>query len=130
MAHKNVPARLLAPLAAPTSGAAAPFASGHLLHPLRGARDWRQLDTSGVIRDCVMSRAGPAAPETPFANARVWLLRLADGYKAWEGFSDAQGRYVAQGLEAGVDYIVVGIDPVRRYKAIGAGPVKAAKGQP
>ena len=55
-------------------------------------RDWRLVgDTSGTIRDRVMVKLTPSSPESPFASGRVWLLRLTDGYKAWEGWSDAQG---------------------------------------
>ena len=89
-------------------------------------RDYRQvIATTGVISDKVMIKLTASAPETPFASGRVWLLRLADGYKAWEGWSDAQGHYTATGLEAGVEYVAVGIDPYRNYKATGAGPVVA-----
>jgi hypothetical protein len=92
-------------------------------------KDWRLVaDTSGVIGDRVMIKLTPSSPETPFANGRVWLLRLADGYKAWEGFSDAQGYYTARGLEVGAAYIAVGIDPYAEHKATGAGPVIATAG--
>jgi hypothetical protein len=92
-------------------------------------RDWRLIaDTSGVIRDRVMIKLTPSSPETPFVNGRVWLLRLTDGYKAWEGWSNAQGYYAARGLEVGVAYIVVGIDPYAEHKATGAGPVIATSG--
>lgn len=80
----------------------------------------------GVITDRMMFRASPSSPEVPFATGRVWLLRLADGYKAWEGWSDAGGYYTATGLELGIEYIAVGIDPYRNNKATGAGPVVAA----
>lgn len=81
--------------------------------------------TTGVIADRVMFKATPSSPEAPFASGRVWLLRLADGYKAWEGWSNAGGYYTATGLELGVDYIAVGIDPFQNHKATGAGPVRA-----
>ena len=108
-------------------GAAPPdFCGGWPLPPLAASRrDFRHADSSGAITDRVMYRATPTSPEAPFANGRVWLLRLADGYKAWEGWSDAQGHYTATGLEAGVEYVAVGIDPCRNYKATGAGPVVA-----
>ena len=94
-------------------------------------RDWRLVgDTSGTIRDRVMVKLTPSSPESPFASGRVWLLRLTDGYKAWEGWSDAQGWYSARGLEVGVEYIAVGIDPYRDHKATGAGPVMAVKEAP
>ena len=91
--------------------------------------DYRQvIATTGVISDKVMIKLTASAPETPFASGRVWLLRLADGFKAWEGWSDSQGNYTARGLEIGVAYIVVGIDPYSEHKATGAGPVVAAAG--
>lgn len=91
----------------------------NLLHP--------HARSVGVISDRVMFKATPTAPESPFALGRVWLLRLADGYKAWEGWSDANGYYTATGLELGVEYIAVGIDPYRTHKATGAGPVTATE---
>ena len=109
-------------------GAPAAMYSGAALQPAVGAgqQDYRVVAaTTGTLSDRVMYRATPTSPEAPFANGRVWLLRLADGYKAWEGWSDAQGNYTATGLEVGVEYIAVGIDPYRNYKATGAGPVRA-----
>jgi len=94
-------------------------------YPYRGDRDYRHLrTTAGTITDQVVLKSG--ATETPFANGRVWLLRLADGYKAWQGWSDAGGWYTATGLEIGVDYVAVAIDPLRNHKTTGAGPVTAA----
>ena len=81
--------------------------------------------TTGVIADYMMLKASPTAPEVPFVRGRVWLLRAIDGYKAWEGFTDAQGYYRAEGLEMGVDYIPVGIDPTGTHKASAAGPAIA-----
>lgn len=109
-------------------GRAAQRFSGAVLLPRLSAprQDLRQLlPTTGVISDRVMFKSTPSAPESPFANGRVWLLRLVDGYKAWEGWSDAGGYYTATGLELGVEYIAVGIDPYRNHKACGAGPVRA-----
>jgi len=83
--------------------------------------------TTGTISDRVMVKLTPSSPEVPFAKGRVWLLRLADGYKAWEGWSDAGGYYTATGLELGIEYIAVGIDPYRNQKATGAGPVVATE---
>lgn len=103
-----------APIATPATG--------------RLRQDFRQnLPTNGVVTDRVMFKATPSSPESPFAMGRVWLLRLVDGYKAWEGWSDAQGYYTATGLELGVEYIAVGIDPLRNHKATGAGPVCAVE---
>lgn len=101
-----------------TSAAPAPT-PGRLIQDLRHVRS-----TAGTIADQVVVKAG--ATEVPFANGRVWLLRLADGYKAWEGWTDASGTYTATGLELGVEYVAVGIDPYRNQKATGAGPVMAA----
>lgn len=83
-----------------------------------------------MVRDQVMVKLTPSAPESPFALGRVWLLRLADGLKAWEGWSDADGWYTARGLELGVEYVAVGIDPLRDHKATGAGPVVAVPEAP
>ena len=91
-------------------------------------RDFRQvIPTTGTVTDRVMFKATPSSPESPFAMGRVWLLRLADGYRAWEGWSNQAGYYTATGLELGVDYIAVGIDPLRNHKATGAGPVRAVE---
>lgn len=94
--------------------------------PSRMAPDYRHsTPTLGVIADRVMFKASASSPEAPFASGRVWLLRAADGFKAWEGYSDAQGNYRADGLELGVAYIAVAIDPWGNHKAVGAGPVVA-----
>jgi hypothetical protein len=98
----------VAPLAAP----------GKVLSDLRNFRP-----PTGTISDVVVLKSG--ATETPFVNGRVWLLRAADGWKAWEGWTDAAGAYTATGLELGVEYIAVGIDPLRNHKTTGAGPVLA-----
>ena len=79
---------------------------------------------SGTISDQVVLKVN-STTEQPFVNGRVWLLRLADGYKAWEGWSNATGHYTATGLELGVDYVAVAIDPTRNHKTTGAGPVTA-----
>lgn len=59
--------------------------------------------------------------------SRIWALRLVDGYKAWEGFSDAVGNYHATGLEVGVAYVVIGIDTAGEHKCTAGGPVVAVK---
>lgn len=98
---------------------------------VRLRQDYRQqASTTGVIRDRVMFKATPSSPESPFAMGRVWLLRAVDGYRAWEGWSDASGYYTATGLELGVEYIAVGIDTYRNHKATGAGPVVATEAAP
>ncbi|GAB2824585.1 hypothetical protein GCM10027276_29270 [Comamonas piscis] len=91
-------------------------------------QDYRLVgDTTGVINDRVMLKTSPSAPEVPMASARVWALRLADGYKAWEGFSDALGYYHATGLEVGVAYQVTAIDLTGEHKCTAGGPVVAVK---
>ena len=67
-----------------------------------------------------------SAGEAPHPYARAIVLRLIDGKKVWEGFADAQGRWKAVGLLPGFEYVVVGIDQRRVFKATAAGPVKAA----
>lgn len=89
-----------------------------------------QHPSDGVVSGMVSVVLAPGLPAQPFANGRIWLLRLADGYKAWEGLSDAAGWYRASGLEVGVEYIPVGIDPYRDHKAVAAGPVVAVKETP
>ena len=97
-----------------------------LPQPGRLLQDYRHTTTTvGVIADRVMFMASASSPEAPFVSGRVWLLRAVDGFKAWEGYSDAQGYYRADGLELGVSYIAVAIDPWGNHKAVGAGPVVA-----
>ena len=93
---------------------------GHLQSDLRNIRP-----NTGTVSDVLVLRVN-ASTEVPFANGRVWLLRAADGYKAWEGFTDAAGAYSATDLELGIEYIAVAIDPTRQHKATGAGPVMSA----
>lgn len=94
--------------------------------PGRSVQDLRHVNsTTGVIADRVMFKTSASSPEAPFPGGRVWLLRAADGFKAWEGYSDAQGYYRAEGLELGVAYIAVAIDPWGNHKTVGAGPVVA-----
>lgn len=97
---------------------AALAAPGALRSDLRNFRP-----PSGTITDQVVLKSG--ATEVPFVNGRVWLLRYADGWKAWEGWSNATGHYTATGLEIGVEYVPVAIDPTRNHKTTAAGPVTA-----
>ena len=132
MALIPTPAEALPGLGSIDGTAPTPF-SGLLSLPGLGVslRDMRiDLPTNAQITDRVMFKATPSSPESPFAQGRVWLLRLADGYKAWEGWSNAAGYYTATGLELGVEYIAVGIDPYRTHKATGAGPVTAMEAAP
>lgn len=92
--------------------------------PTSSRQDLRHLrPTNGTISDVMVLKT--AGGEVPFVNGRVWLLRYADGFKSWEGWTDAAGAYTAHGLETGVDYVAVGIDPTRQHKTTGAGPVVA-----
>lgn len=65
------------------------------------------------------------AGESMHPFARVLVLRLLDGKKVWEGFADENGNWRADGLQPGHEYVAVGIDNQRVYKATAAGPVKA-----
>lgn len=96
--------------------------------PGRLLQDYRHnAHTVGRIVDYMMLKASPTAPEVPFVRGRVWLLRAIDGYKACECWTDAQGRYTADGLELGIAYIPVGIDPTGMHKAAAGGPVVATE---
>lgn len=127
MAHHNLPVRVWQQgVSVPGAQTVQRPAAVRVYGSIRSLEDARiPGHVPGHVHERVMSKSGPTAQEMPFAHARVWLLRLADGRKAWEGFSDAQGWYRADGLEAGVEYVAVGIDPARHYKATGAGPVRA-----
>lgn len=98
---------------------------------VRSGGDFRfpTRDTTGTItaNNRVMVKAGPDAPETPMAGARVRLHRKQDGYCAWEGISDAAGYYHASGLEVGLTYIPVAIDLSGNFECVAAGPVVAVK---
>ena len=80
---------------------------------------------TGVIAERTTLIASAGAAEQAMAGVRVWLLRAADGHKVWEGYSDTQGYYRAEGLELGVAHIAVGIDPLGNHKTAAAGPVVA-----
>lgn len=81
--------------------------------------------SNAKITDRAIYKTAPGSPELPMVFAKIWLLRYEDGFKAWEGFTDANGYYHADGLEEGVAYIAVGIDGTRTYKVVGTGPVVA-----
>ena len=108
--------------AAPTSSTMSPIGAERLRQDYRLA-----LPTDGAVTNRLMFKADASSPEQPFVNGVIWLLRRSDGYKAWEGYSDSEGKYSANGLERGVEYISVGIDPYRTHQATGAGPVIAMK---
>lgn len=82
--------------------------------------------SNAKITDRAIYKTAPGSPELPMVFAKIWLLRYEDGFKAWEGFTDANGYYHADGLEDGVAYIAVGIDGTRTYKVVGTGPVVAS----
>lgn len=107
---------------APMAPGVVPVGVGRLLQDYRLA-----LPTDGAVTNRLMFKADASSPEQPFVNGVIWLLRRSDGYKAWEGYSDSEGKYSANGLERGVEYIAVGIDPYRTHQATGAGPVIAVK---
>lgn len=134
MAELNYPVRILSPRGFAAGNAGVSFTR---VAPVPRAsairRDFRLTgQTDGTWTDRVMFKATPTSPEQPFANALVWVLRRADGYLAWSGFSDASGYYTASRLENGVDYVAVGIDPrdasliapgqPGKFKTVGAGP--------
>ena len=81
--------------------------------------------SNAKITDRAIYKTAPGSPELPMVFAKIWLLRYEDGFKAWEGFTDVNGYYHADGLEEGVAYIAVGIDGTRTYKVVGTGPVVA-----
>lgn len=125
MADLAYPAALASTLGAVQGRAVERFSAVALAPLVAASVDIRQVRaTTATITDQVVLKSG--ATETPFVNGRVWLLRLADGYKAWEGWSNATGHYTATGLEVGVEYVSVAIDPLRNHKTTGAGPVTAA----
>ena len=131
MAQLNYPLLLTGPLLA-ARGKARPAYTGArpASAPVRLARDFRLIaDTTGTIanNNRVMYRVDPSAPELPFAGARVRLHRLADGYCAWEGISDANGTYHASGLEVGLLYYPIAIDLARQFECVAAGPVLAVR---
>lgn len=132
MTHHATPTELLG-LAGATSSAARPSVyAGAGVVALAGGhgRDWRlapDADSGGTIvaTNRVMVKADASAPELPYAGARVRLHRLVDGYCAWEGTSDAAGWYWPRGLEVGVAYYPVAIDPTGQHECDAAGPVIA-----
>ena len=91
-------------------------------------RDYRHMNTTdGFIRDRVVHKSSPTAPEVPYTNARVYVMRLADFYRAWTGTTDSLGYYYATGLEPGVVYVPVAVDLAGTEKCTAGGPVVAQK---
>jgi hypothetical protein len=133
MALLAYPLQLTGPLLAARGKARAAYTKARPAPaPTRLARDWRLVaDTTGTVatNNRVMFRAQPSDPEAPFAGARVRLHRLADGYCAWQGASDAQGYYWADGLEVGVAYYPIAIDLLGQFEVVAAGPVVATRAE-
>ena len=134
MAELNYPVRILGPRGLVAGNAGVSFTQTAPVPRISAiSRDFRLAgQTDGTWTDRVMFKAAPTSPEQPFANALVWVLRRADGYLAWSGFSDANGYYTASRLENGVDYVALGIDPRDAsripvdgpglFKTVGSGP--------
>ena len=101
-------------------------APGETLQCFFAARAPQQIAGVASLGELVVDKT--TAGEAPHPHARVWVLRLLDGKKVWEGFADAGGRWQAEGLQPGLEYVAVGIDPQRVFKATAAGPVKASVG--
>ena len=78
--------------------------------------------TCGAIPELAVDKT--SAGEAPHPYARVLVLRLLDGKKVWEGFADENGNWQSDGLQPGLEYVAVGIDRQRVFKATAAGPVK------
>jgi hypothetical protein len=90
------------------------------------ASDVRFVDGArGVHRNRVYVKETENAPEFPLAGARVDLYKLQDGRRAWTGFSDTDGYYAASGLEIGLKYIPVAVDPTGQFECAASGPVVA-----
>ena len=98
------------------------FAHGAFLPPATGAFAVRDTAKSARLAELAVDKNTAGEAAHPFA--RVWVLRLIDGKKVWEGFADAGGRWQADGLLPGLEYVAVGIDQKRVFKATAAGPVK------
>jgi hypothetical protein len=127
MADLSFPAGLV-PVPSAVQGRGRQVFTTVVLTPLPGhpQGDFRNIrPNTGTVSDRVVLKVN-STTEVPFVLARVWLLRAADGYKAWEGWSDAGGYYTATGLELGVDYVVMAQDPARVHKTTAAGPVMSA----
>lgn len=94
---------------------------------LRDMRFAVHNDGTITANNRVMVKPDSASPELPMPGARVRLHRLADGYCAWEGISDAQGYYWPRGLEVGLAYYPVAIDLAGMHECDAAGPVIAVQ---
>lgn len=93
---------------------------------LRSASDARFIGGAiGVYRNRVYAKASENAPELPLASARVDIYKLQDGRRVWTGFSDADGYYTATGLEIGLKYIPLAVDPTGQFECVASGPVVA-----
>lgn len=122
MAKLNYPSKLVSSGMLPMTSAAdqAPPSI------MRAHRDFRfDGDTRGVVRAKATLKISGNGLVVPFAGARIWLMRLADGGKVWEGVTDSQGDYLATTLVVGEWYVPVGIDPNFDQKCVAGGPVQA-----
>lgn len=130
MAHLTDPTGMVGPTGWAQGRAATPFAGARWLAPGTSLRDLRFVGgaTGTIATNNRVYYKDDGGPETPFAGARVRLHRLADGYCAWEGWSDAAGYYHASHLETGLMYYPVAIDPTGTYECVAAGPVLAEAG--
>ena len=93
------------------------------LHVLRMDGRCDLVDATATMVETAVDKT--TTGEAPHPNARVAVLRLIDFRKVWEGFADADGKWQADGLQPGFEYVAVGIDQQRIYKATAAGPVTA-----
>ncbi len=80
-------------------------------------------DMVHTLSELSVDKKDASTPETLHPWARVMVLRLLDGKIVWDGFSDAAGRWRADGLQPGYEYVAVGIDQTRHFKATAAGPI-------
>lgn len=115
------------------TGAGAPATPGGtaVLGPFARSFDLRiPRPTNGTItnNNRVFFKADASSPETPFTGgAIVRLHRYVGAACVWEGVSDSSGFYWPKGLEVGVEYYAVAIDPTRTHQVTAAGPVIAVK---
>ena len=133
MAALSYPTSVAGPVSRVSGESAPGFTRAAEVRPVWLSREFRfGASVAGEWTDRVMFKAAAGAPEQPFANALVWVLRLSDGLLAWAGHSNSNGYYTASKLEPGVDYVALGVDPrlaaniapgqPGRFKAMGAGP--------
>jgi hypothetical protein len=132
VAEASYTVAVIGPLTAARYNPAAGFVGAWPVPPPRGTeQNWlMSTDTRGTItaNNRVMVKPSPTDAEVPWTGgARVRVHRLADGYCAWEGVSDAEGYYWPTGLEIGVEYYPIAIDLTRQHEVDAAGPVAAVE---